>query len=108
MRHVTVSRLVVGLAGLLASAALAFAWIAVERAPDARSEARGGPPRGQQLHQTHCAACHGWEVLVAGLAAESPQRAAGELLAFLEEHGAAAPEEDAAIVAELLASAVRR
>lgn len=104
MRHRIVTRACLALAAVLAAAALAFAWHHAELAP--AQPPRTAEPRAAEAFDLHCAACHDLADLAADLAA-APDRAAAvlDLLAFLEEHGDAAPDEDLAVARELLEAA---
>jgi mono/diheme cytochrome c family protein len=96
MRHTAVTRVVLGLAALLAAASLLFAWLAAPRASGAAA------PDGAALFSAACAGCHSPTELARGLQrAEDRLAAATRMLELLADHGSTSLAEDLAITGYL-------
>jgi hypothetical protein len=93
MHHRLVTRLSISLSMMFALAVGVFAWL-VNAPPTDRSSVSGA-----RLFELHCAACHtvGEIQQSIDVAPDRPARMR-ELEAFLEDHGAATPGDDHAIL----------
>jgi len=115
MQHAIVTRTAVVVAGLLVGASLLFAWSvrgapgppADGQRPDAGSFAAAPP--GEELFTRHCAKCHSVEQMMRSFPEARAAAADGnDLLSLLDDHGAAEPDQDQAIVEFLWTEVWRR